>query len=405
MPGDVDNILPSSETLSGHISACLPAAWRLDQITAHAQGWLVHVRDDAHTPHILEIGVGSAADALTRGRAFGYSYRGRDVAPETVARYLGIFEQLGAREAKFAPLLPQATTAKATARPPRRSVTWGERSLLKRTAGRPARVARLLEGIPDDEAVEFRLYLESNCRQACQFCQQPALRRGLRHKVLGRWVEWQRAAGHGLVGTGGFAALLDVLARRPAPSALMLVGHDWAESSELTAMLTALEAQPGVGVSFMGPSTRLADPALAARICALPGLETVTLTLQSTVPAVHDAIVGAPGAAVQVLAAIDNLLAHGVTPGVNVVLTLDTLPGLGALLRWTAARHLPTGLLGFIPDPGPGRIEGQVPTRDAVRQTLEADLEVAMQAVVWLRGLPASAIPQPLRDRAHLLAE
>jgi hypothetical protein len=405
MPDAAHTPDPSDATLSGHLEACLPPGWHLDRITADAQGWLIAVSDDAHAPHVLEIGHRPAAEALTRGASFGYSYRGRDVAADKIALYLGIFEQFRAREAVLSPLLPHPATANAAARPDRRTVTWGERALLKRTAGRPSQVAALLTGIPDDEGVEFRLYLETDCRQTCQFCQLPALRRRLGHRVFGMLVERRRAAGHGLVGTGVFAALLDALARRSPPSALMVLGHDWGQATELEAMLTALEAQPRVGVSFMGPSTRLADPALAARICALPGLETVTLTLQSADPAVHDAIVGAPGAAVQVLAAIDNLLAHGITPGVNVVLTIDTLPGLGDLLRWTAARQLPTGLLGFVPDPGPGRIEGQVPTSDAVRRTLQCDLEAATQAVVSLRGLPERAIPQQLRDRAVLLPE
>lgn len=262
----------------------------------------------------------------------------------------------------------------------------------KRDAAVQAALAALA---PAPAPLHLQLYLQGACTQRCVFCTVP-LERG--SSVPGAALR--------LVADGALALLLAALQTRPG-SLLTLLGDDWAAHPERDALLRQLADTPAVHVGLLGPGTQLADPALRAQVLALPNLAHLTLTLQGQPQdpagaALHDRVVGAPGAAAQLAVAIDALCAAGRRPAVATVLVEDSLGGLEALWRWCAARGLQVAASGFVPDRSnhpAWQPAGHLPSVAALYAALAGLSAEAASAVVRLAGVPRCAVPDALASR------
>lgn len=247
------------------------------------------------------------------------------------------------------------------------------------------------------------LYFETRCAQSCEFCEQPRLRRTPADEASDRALVTLHRRGGDVVSSGAFDALCDAASQRTPPPTLTILGHDWAQHPHRDKILARLEREATMPVRLEGPSTALADPALAARVAALPTLDQVTLTLESVDPAVHDAIVGEPGACVKVMAAIEALRARRVRVHVNCVVTARAVPGLPALIAWLNARKLQVSLLGFIPDKVSEGWDGALlPRVDVLREALAPTGRRGVDTVAQVCGLPVCAVPPLLEPRVSV---
>lgn len=278
-------------------------------------------------------------------------------------------------------------------------VRLSETELLLRTRGKPARLVEVLGSQVPGQPLVFELYLETPCQQSCSFCQQPGRRKQLHHRT-GELLRGQaRRLGRSLVSSGVFAELVRSLALCEPPATVCLTGHDWAADPELPAMLHLLAAQPKLGVSLLGPGAALSEPAVLERVCALPNLQGVTLTLQSADPAHHDQQVGLAGAGAKVLRSIQCLQDRGVRLGINVVVTAAALAELPGLLDWALQQRLRLTLLGFVPDHGPLDLRPAIADWHSLRQVLAGVTGEKLQAIERLSRVPLCAVPESLRGR------
>jgi hypothetical protein len=246
---------------------------------------------------------------------------------------------------------------------------------------------------------ELHVYLEARCAQACEFCAQPAQRDRPHVRALALVdARLDRLTGD-LVASGAFEALLGACERRAPRVAVTVTGHDWARHPGRDALLGALERHPALPKRFLGPSTGLADPALARRVAAIPGLRAVALTLQAADPAAHDAMVGRPGAFAEVTAAAAALTAAGAFVEVNVVLTRGAVEHLARTLRWLDARGWKASLAAFAPEPALPAPDRLHPPLAQLRAALAASEVAAHAAVMSLVGVPLCAVPERLHRR------
>lgn len=323
----------------------------------------------------------------------------------SVQGYRTALERLASVETLIEPFLVDEVDEPAG--PPATIAFYRELELSRRlflaSRNRPLRMALrsiLEEDLPDGAPAEIHLYFQHRCAQACQFCEQPRRRTKLSGRMQDMLLDAQRFVGLDLVTRGVLDLLLSEAGRREPPAVVQITGDDWARHPALDDLLLAVERHPDVPVGFCGPSTRLAERALAERLARLPRLIRVTLTLQSPDQAVHDAIAGAPGSCEEVLAAIDNATALGMPLVVNVVLTEAAVDALPDTLEWLAAHGLRGHAQAFIPDRGLGT-EGDAitPRADHIRSTLENAGPRASSALASLHGVPLCAVPAGFRDR------
>ncbi|MFO0625517.1 MAG: hypothetical protein U0325_07840 [Polyangiales bacterium] len=276
------------------------------------------------------------------------------------------------------------------------------RALLARRSlrrGWDGAAAQLLASLPPTP-LDLHIYLEARCDQACEFCAQPAQRDRPAHRVV-RALDLALDAGVGdLVRSGALAALLAACARRDPAVRLTLTGHDWLAHPARDALLALLEAHPTLPTRLLGPSTALADAALARRVAALPNLVAVALTVQGGDARTHDRSVGRSGAFDDLCAAVAHLTAAGATVEVNTVLTRDGLDALPSTLAWAQARGLSVTLAAFVPEPGHPSPRAYLPRLDGVRATLAAQVDALATRRALLVGLPLCVVPAPLRSRA-----
>jgi hypothetical protein len=364
-------------TLTALIHDVLPPEWR-DRVRVEpiAGGFRARFCDREGREHAIEARR-SPERCLVRGPALGYSYASRPYAD--VAKYRAVFDLLVQREGAIVPLLD------APAAPPEPMIF--------------VRESELREPIDVPDRAHVYLYFEARCEQSCQFCQEPHERvleaNRARHLAL---VD-RHAHGTDFVGSGGLDRLLHTLAAKGG--ALTIHGHDWAQHPRLDALLDRLIREERVPIALLGPSTRLNDPSIAARVGSIKTLRRLTLTLLSADPSRHDEIAGAPGAGVNVLAAIAQLRASGVEPIVNVVLTADVVRALPDLIVYLDREHLRAALLGFVPDRGPASLAHLFAHVADIRAALEGD--PALRVVESAAGLPLCALPRPLHTRASMV--
>jgi len=190
-----------------------------------------------------------------------------------------------------------------------------------------------LAASPEVETVELYLH-QAVCAQSCQFCAYPLVR-ARRSSLAARVSAGLRGIGQRATGAVDVLAWLDriiEIMRTRARGCVLLSGPDCLRHPQIEAILDRLAAAPELAVELLGPLTRLAEPELAARVAALPGLRAIYTSLLSTRAAVHDAIVGAPGAHAELLAALDRCRAHAIPFTINVLVTPTNVAELPELL-------------------------------------------------------------------------
>ncbi len=395
------------------IAECLPAGWRLSGVRREGATLVIASCDPEGRDHAFEIRRANPSfRAFVSGKRCAFSYRDRldaNAATTPIHTYRVAFSRMAAREDEIAKDFDGDCSVDAAGAPAgaRRHALWFESDVRLWTLGHrslrdEAAIRRRLDDLGCDVRVPVQLhfYFETNCSQACQFCQVPIHRSTLLGRVKNGLHVARNVAQLDVVSTGIFDAIVDDLGSRAPSSGLTITGHDWARTPKLDLILRRFEREARVEVSFLGPSTRLADPVLADRISALPTLGTVTLTLQSMDLARHDRMVGAPGSGAQVMQAVDNLRARGIRPLVSTVLTSDALAEIPALLRWVEREGLVLGLQAFIPDRGPAELAACLPHMDSVRAALANALEWAPTSLGAINRVPLCAIPPNLRSRS-----
>lgn len=254
-------------------------------------------------------------------------------------------------------------------------------------------------GLADDVAGRARveLYLENPCAQSCGFCDQPRQRDGLEGRLRQRlrglvaWTATDRAR------LDAFDALCAHVDAEASVRELVLSGNDWALHPLRDVLLARLAKLRRAPLTLYGPSTGLADAALRARVLALPTLRRVQLSLHASDPAVHDAIVGAPGAGRAVLTALEALRTSPIDLVINVALGAPAVAALPATLAWLRARGLRATLLAVLPD---RRRAGWRDDLFPRASDVYAALAVGDgEAVGAMHGAPFCAVPPALRER------
>ncbi len=401
-----------ADALAALVRACLPPGLTLLALTRDGADLLARLADDAGAEHLVTWH-DAALDgpAYLRGDHLAFSYRASaDPAPAIAAiEALRAHEAtLSALSAAFAPAVRVPRPAPAPAAEPGRLVYLLERVLLARVArarlsSLPRRdlAAAVAAALAPDFAAQppvtqVHLFLQTHCRQACEFCEAPGVRGGPVERLVAGAMRLQSQLRLDLASTGLFDAFLAHLAAQPTRPLLTLTGYDWTRHPRRDALLAALERHPGP-LRLQGPSTALSDPALARRVAALPGLEAIATTLQSSDPAQHDAIVGTPGAHARLMAALDHL--RDVPIELATILTRRTLPSLPATVRWLSEQGRPIDLVAYIPDRGHPDPLPPLPPLDELRAALTQAAPHAQRTVQSYVGVPLCAVPPPERPK------
>ena len=246
---------------------------------------------------------------------------------------------------------------------------------------------------------EVQLYFENPCAQACEFCEEPRRRDRFPSRHLTSLLLRSQELGLDLVGSGALAALVDALGDLEPKAPLTITGHDWTRHPRHPEILVALERRPDARLRLQGPSLGFSSPELTRRVAALPGLEWIATTLQSSDAAEHDAMVGAPGAHAELLAALDNLKAARVPLVLTVVLSRRALRTLPETLSFLSARGLSVSLQAFIPDEAMGPAFDVLAPLDELRRALDRAPREALGAIHSVVGVPLCAAPAPLRRK------
>jgi hypothetical protein len=394
--------------LDSLVASCLPEGATLAEVRREGSGW-VALFQDAEGEHLaVEWWMRASSRPFYRqGQRLAFAYR--KGSERAVATSQGVIAAMLAREEALVSL----SSVLGESRPGgRRS---GRISFLREThlsrsiaralpgAGGIRRAARLVieEELARGEPVsDVQIYFENPCAQACEFCEEPLLRDRPYHRLASGLLRLQSRTKLDLVSTGAFDEILNALWSRPDSILLTVTGHDWLRHPHRDALLEALERpREGARLRVQGPSTELADPALARRVAALPGLERIATTLEAGDPAVHDALVGAPGAHARLVRALELL--HEVPVELALVLTRRAVRVLPATLRWLRERRWRVVATMFIPDRSmPGAEERLVPL-DELREALLQE-EKSWEAIQDCVGVPPCAVPPGLRGKIRL---
>lgn len=210
------------------------------------------------------------------------------------------------------------------------------------------------------------------CNNRCLFCHDSVLHDGSRSPVDQLEAEIRSGRGAGaerLILSGGEPTLhpsfIDLIAYGRAR------GYSW--------------------IQAVSNGRMFAYPGFVQR-CLAAGLDEVTLSLHGHTPALHDRLVGVPGAFAQSLRGLDQLLAAGLVVSVDVVLTALNLPELPELLEFYLERGVREfDLLWLVPF-GRAWQDRQrlfVPPATSLEPLRRAmDLARGRGAVVWTNRLP-----------------
>jgi MoaA/NifB/PqqE/SkfB family radical SAM enzyme len=164
-------------------------------------------------------------------------------------------------------------------------------------------------------------------------------------------------------------------------------------------LLRVLEMCEKAKIRLQGPSLAFDSSSLARRIAALPGLEWVATTLQSSDPDEHDAMVGAKGAQVRLLKALDNLAMLEVRVVLSVVLTRRAVRSLPKTFEFLKERGWRVELASFVPDRSMQQFQDKLVPLDELRLALENAGAVTQDVVTSLVGVPFCAVPEALRAK------
>ena len=412
-------------TLRDKIAPCLPKAWRKSFVLEPEKDLLVIRVDTGPTGlHVFEIRPQRGdMDGIITSDRFVYRYRLDDprLDPRGVEyAYHRIFSEFEKREDDWADyfpteslfLRPPLEADAATDHPPT-TLFIQETTLYKAVAGhvgaeaiREALKAYLAKEIPVGPA-EIQLYFRNPCVQSCEFCTEPMMRPHVKRitSVLRNYHEM----GLDLVGLGIFSMLLDLLGEREGPTSLCVTGNDWTRHPRMEEILSRLEREEKVPIRLIGPHASLSDAPFARRIARIPMLREIRVSIFSPLPEKHDEITGTTGAGQQILQAVANLKAAGVSPAVNTVLTRKALSEFPGLAHWIEEQDLKITLLAFVPDVLPDTFMGFKGEWDSkallapyseMLETLDSLSEKAKSHIDSVHGFPLCAIPE---DLAHLV--
>ncbi|MBI5526845.1 MAG: hypothetical protein HY897_10975 [Deltaproteobacteria bacterium] len=237
--------------------------------------------------------------------------------------------------------------------------------------------------------IDLGVHLRSGCLQRCAFC-----RREPRRYDAAAWDD-------------DLATVKDLVRRVVRPAArrgldirFRVEADDLAGHGRLTEIMALLAPETAFGLHLVMPPNRLADPAAARRVAALPGLESVTFTVFGCTPRTHDAIAGRAGAFRELLAAARNIHAAAVVPfTLNAVLTDAGVGELGGIID--AARLLGASLSIsslFADSPRHHPVLAIVaPSVAVVRSALGREESRIVESAARLQDFPVCAVPAGLR--------
>lgn len=391
--------------LDSLIASCLPEGATLAEVRRDGAGWVALFLDMDGERHAVEWWeLAPSRPFYRQGQRLAFAYR--KGSPRAVSASQGVIAAMLAREDALVALSSTLVEPRPGGRRNGRLSFLRETHLSLRIAralpgaGGIRRAARLVleEELARGEPVsDLQIYFENHCAQACEFCEEPLLRDRPYHRLSSGLLQLQNRTRLDLASTGAFDEILDVLWSRSDSILLTVTGHDWLLHPHRDALLEALERpREGARLRVQGPSTELADPALARRVAALPGLERIATTLEAGAPATHDAIVGAPGAHAKIVRALELL--HDVPVELALVLTRSAVRALPATLRWLRERRWRVVATMFIPDRAmPGAEERLAPLDELRGALLQA--EGSWEAIQDFVGVPPCAVPPQLHRK------
>lgn len=392
---------PPSSAVQALLAAHLPTGVRVVGVRGESGVLVATLADEHNAEWALEWWEGRPERRSFRdGSVLRFAYRSGSASPSE-GEVRRVLDAIAAAEAELASLPPPSRALPAVEG---RVAFFDETRLLGAIAAvlpRAGSVARAIERVLDDERAkgpigQLHFYLQARCEQACEFCEEPKRRERPLGRLSALGLRAQSRLSLDLVSSGAIEVMLAWLKARAEPAIFQLTGHDWLGHRHLDRILVALESNPGVPLRLQGPSYRLESAALARRVAALPHLELVTTTLQSSDPAEHDAMVGLPGAHVRLSRALEQLGALGVRVELAVVLTRRALRTLPETLASLAGRGTSARLHAFVPDRGMGDAGPALAPLDEIRTALERVEPTAVRAIV---GVPPCAVPAHLAEK------
>lgn len=246
--------------------------------------------------------------------------------------------------------------------------------------------------VVDEGHRSLNLAIQSDCGQSCAFCsiKETAPPEDGGREVLARLVADLRAS------------------RARGVRQLRLNGYDPLTYSRVLDVLRTARELGYDHVDVFSPCTVLADPAVADAVLAeLPASRIFHVPVYSTDPAIHDRVVGRPGAHALVLRAIENLVARSGPDTIAIlsVVTGENHAGMPALAAW--ATELGLRFSAHLPYPSfesrADRFFRATPRQTAVVESfvptyLASDEEMTLPVVglapcVSLRVLAAAGVP------------
>lgn len=141
----------------------------------------------------------------------------------------------------------------------------------------------------------------------------------------------------------------------------------------------------GLITGLLSNGRRLADPAYVRTLKAC-GLDHVQITLESHDPAVHDAMVGAPGAFPDTVQGIKNCIAEGLYTLTNTTLTKKNAAGIADTVAFLASLGLKTFAGNSIIHTGDARqrdLELDNPTAIAALEAVKREAQKHMMRFIW----------------------
>lgn len=389
------------------LQKCLSERVRVESVRRENELFVLRFHDDADVLQSVEFWDKSLERKSFRvGRRLAFAYRPSSASrahEDVIPWVIGVLDRNEERLVAWMAEYVEPASIRPVSRPPLfLRETWLGLQILRvlPRAGSVARAAQIVL----DEAVEqagqtddVQIYFETRCAQACEFCEEPRIRDKLPGRTVTRLLVLQHELKLDLVSSGAFEALVAAIAARGAR--LLLTGHDWTRHRHREQLLRILERHSGVRLRLQGPSLAFDSLEMARRIAALPALEAIWTTLQSSDPAEHDAMVGARGAHARLTRAFENLEHLKVQVQLSLVLTRRALRSLPATLRYLKQRGWTIELSAFVPDQAMGDVSDKLAPLDELRQAIEAVMPEARDTIRSLVGVPVCGVPEIMRSR------
>ncbi len=390
---------------------CLSERVRVESVRRENDIFVLRFHDDADVLQCVEFWDKSSDRKSFRiGRRLAFAYRPNLVSrahEDVIPWVIGVLIQNEERLVAWMAAYVETPSIRPVSRPPLfLRETWLGLQIL-RVLPRSGSVARAAQFVLDEaleqagQTDDVQIYFETRCAQACEFCEEPRIRDKLPGRAVTRLLTWQHELTLDLVSSGAFEALVAAIAARDLR--LTVTGHDWTGHPHVEQLLRILERHPGVRLRLQGPSLALDSLEMARRVAALPALEAIVTTLQSSDPAEHDAMVGARGAHARLMRALENLELLKVRVQLSLVLTRRALRSLPATLRYLKERAWTIELSAFVPDQALGDVSDKLAPLDELRRAIEASIPEARDTIRSLVGVPVCGVPEIMRGKVALV--